>query len=207
MPNVENIIGERGGWLYVQKGRGNNAILAKISNDGKDFVIICTQVSQYVRLDGNYLYYVDIYNNLRVVRIDGKYNRKLAENVHKIFPCEEGLYYTRNETVAAGETALSLYLMDRRGRNIKKMVFNVDYVQNDPTTNTLYHSKTENLRFKVYLPKQEDKATYEFHKITKYSILDKATGESKLFLTIGWPEGDKETGCLKKKKVHCGKLL
>lgn len=202
MPNVENIIGERGGWLYVQKGRGNNAILAKISNDGKDFVIICTQVSQYVRLDGNYLYYVDIYNNLRVVRIDGKYNRKLAENVHKIFPCEEGLYYTRNETVAAGETALSLYLMDRRGRNIKKMVFNVDYVQNDPTTNTLYHSKTENLRFKVYLPKQEDKATYEFHKITKYSILDKATGESKLFLTIGWPEGDKQTGCLKKKKVN-----
>ena len=202
MPNVENVIGERGGWLYVLKGRGSNSILAKISNDGKEFVVICTQVSKYVRMDGNYLYYVDIYNNLRVVRIDGKYNRKLAENVHKIFPCEEGLYYTRNETVASGETALSLYLMDRKGRNIKKMVFNVDYVQNDPNTNTLYHSKTENVRFKVYLPKQEDKATYEFHKITKYSVLDKATGESKLFLTLGWPEGDKETGCLKKKKVN-----
>lgn len=202
MPNVENVIGERGGWLYVLKGRGSNSILAKISNDGKEFVVICTQVSKYVRMDGNYLYYVDIYNNLRVVRIDGKYNRKLAENVHKIFPCEEGLYYTRNETVASGETALSLYLMDRRGRNIKKMVFNVDYVQNDPNTNTLYHSKTENVRFKVYLPKQEDKATYEFHKITKYSVLDKATGESKLFLTLGWPEGNKETGCLKKKKVN-----
>ena len=202
MPNVENIIRERGGWLYVLKGRGRNSILAKISNDGKEFVVICTQVSKFVRLDGNYLYYVDIYNALRVVRIDGKYNRKLAEDVDKIFPCEEGLYYTRNETVAAGETALSLYLMDRMGRNIKKKVFNVDYVQNDPNTNTLYYSKAEKLRFKSYLPKQEDKATYEFHKITKYSVLDKATGESKLFLTLGWPEGNKETGCLKKKKVN-----
>jgi hypothetical protein len=81
------------------------------------------------------------------------------------------------------------------------MVFNVDYVQNDPTTNTLYHSKTENLRFKVYAPKKENEATYEFHKITKYSILDKATGASKQFLTLGWPSSETKAGCLKKKSV------
>ena len=201
MPNVENIICERGGWLYVQKGRGFNSLLAKVSSDGTKVVVICTQVKQYVRFDGNYMYYVDIYNNLRVVRIDGKCNRKLAENVNKIFPCDDGLYYTRQETVAKKESALSLYLMDKNGRNIKKVVFNVDCVQNDQTTNTLYLSKAENVRFKVYAPKQEDKATYEFHKITKYSILDKATGECELFLTLGWPSSETQTGCLKKKSV------
>ena len=201
MPSVQNIICERGGWLYVQKGRGFNSLLAKVSSDGSQVVVICTQVKQYVRFDGNYMYYVDIYNNLRVVRIDGKYNRKIAENVNKIFPCEEGLYYTRQETVAKKESALSLYLMDKNGRNIKKIVFNVDCVQNDKTTNTLYLSKTENVHFKVYAPNQEDKATYEFHKITKYSILDKATGESELFLTLGWPSSETQTGCLKKKSV------
>lgn len=201
MPNIRRILFERGGWLYVQKGTGRNSLLAKISSDGKDVVIICTQFADDVRFEGNYLYYLDTYNHLRVVRVDGKFNRKLAENVTKIFPCEAGLYYTRQETVANGESALSLYLMDNNGRNIKKMVFNVDTVQNDPTTNTLYHSKTENVRFKVYAPKQEDKATYEFHKITKYSILDKATGISKQFLTLGWPSSETKSGCLKKKNV------
>ena len=201
MTHVQNIIAERGGWLYVQKGRGSNAILAKVSGDGKERHTICTQVKQYVRFEGNYLYYVDIYNNLRVVRIDGKFNRKLAEGVTKIFPSEKALYYTRQEQVASKESALSLYVMDRTGHNIKKMVFNVDYVQNDPTTNTLYHSKTENLRFKVYAPKKENEATYEFHKITKYSILDKTTGESKQFLTLGWPSSETKAGCLKKKSV------
>ncbi|MBR2321752.1 MAG: DUF5050 domain-containing protein [Clostridia bacterium] len=201
MPNVQNIICERGGWLYVQKGSNSNSVLAKVSADGTKRVVICTQVSKFVRFEGNYLYYVDIYNNLRVVRIDGKGNRKLAENINKIFPCEDGLYYTRQEKVSAKDSALSLYFMDKDGRNIKKMVFDVDYVQNDQPTNTLYHSKTENVRFKVYAPKQEDKATYEFHKITKYSILDKATGESKLFLTLGWPSSETKAGCLKKKSV------
>lgn len=201
MPNVQNIICERGGWLYVQKGSNSNSVLAKVSADGTKRVVICTQVSKFVRFEGNYLYYVDIYNNLRVVRIDGKGNRKLAENINKIFPCEDGLYYTRQEKVSAKDSALSLYFMDKDGRNIKKMVFDVDYVQNDQPTNTLYHSKTENVRFKVYAPRQEDKATYEFHKITKYCILDKATGESKLFLTLGWPSSETKAGCLKKKSV------
>ena len=201
MPNVQNIICERGGWLYVQKGSNSNSVLAKVSADGTKRVVICTQVSKFVRFDGNYMYYVDIYNNLRVVRIDGKGNRKLAENINKIFPCEDGLYYTRQEKVSAKDSALSLYFMDKDGRNIKKMVFDVDYVQNDQPTNTLYHSKTENVRFKVYAPRQEDKATYEFHKITKYCILDKATGESKLFLTLGWPSSETKAGCLKKKSI------
>ena len=201
MAHVQNIICERGGWLYVQKGYGSNSLLAKVSADGKKVIIICTQLRQYVRIEGNYLYYVDIYNNLRVVRLDGKFNQKLAENINKIFPCEDGLYYTRQEKVSATESALSLYFMDKNGRNIKKMVFDVDSVQNDPDTNTIYHSKTENTRFKVYAPKQEDKATYEFHNITKYSILNKANGTSEQFLTLGWPSSETQTGCLKKKSV------
>lgn len=204
MPRVANIIGERGGWLYVKKGYKKNAALFKVSLDGTEIVPLCSQFSHIAReIEDNYIYYVDVFNSLRVMRIDGKENRKLADNVTKVFPSDEGLYYVRNEYVEANTKALSLYLMDKGGRNVKKIKFNVDVVQNDPTTDTIYYSKEENLRFRVYLPGKEAEAVYEFHKINRFYVMDKNTGESKLVLTIGWPEGSTETGCLfRKKKVE-----
>ena len=201
MANVENIVGERGGWMYVKKGRGRNSVLVKVSSDGKVRQLLCTQFKNLCRFEDSYVYYVDTYNTLRVVRIDGKENRKLAENVTKVFPSDNGLFYVRDEQVGESrrDTALSLYKMDKEGRNVRKIVFNVDYVQNDPKTNTLYFSKAENMRFKEYEVGKEDKAIYAFHDIEKFYRMDKDAERSELILTLGLPEAP-ETGCLKKKK-------
>lgn len=195
MPNVENIIGSRGGWLYVQKGRKLNSVLFKVSADGEKRMLLCTQFKYFSRFTENYLYYVDTFNSLRVVRLDGKENRVIAEKVTKVFPAEEGLYYVREELVAERESALSLYKMDRSGRNVSKIVFNVDVVQNDTTTNTLYYSKEENIRFRAYMPGKEDDAHYEYHKINKFYQMDKDTGVSDLILTMGLPEDEGTKGC------------
>ena len=195
MPNVENIIGSRGGWLYVQKGRKLNSTLFKVSADGTKRVLLCTQFKYFSRFTENYLYYVDVFNSLRVVRLDGHENRVIAEKVTKVFPAEEGLYYIRQELVAEREEALSLYKMDRSGRNVSKIVFNVDVVQNDPTTNTLYYCKEENMRYRAYMPGKENDAHYEYHKITKFFQMDKDTGVSELILTLGLPEDEGKRGC------------
>ena len=201
MPNVENIIGERGGWLYVKKGRGRNAVLVKVSGDGKTRQALCTQFKEICRFVDNRVYYVDVYNSLRAVRIDGKENCELAKDVTNVFPSEKGLYYVREESVNEVETALSLYWMDFDGRNVKKIVFNIDYVKTDEATNTLYYSKEEPIRYKVYLPKKEKKAVYETYTINKFYRMDKDTNKSQLILTLGLPDAVKK-GCLKKKKKY-----
>ena len=203
MLNVRKIEMIRGGWFYVTKGSGVNSALVKIRVDGKDAKVLCTAIKSVVRFEGNYIYYSDVFGDLRVVRIDGKDNRIIAEGVDTIFPAEDGLYYCRNEKVDKSKTSLSLYHMDRDGRNIKKIVFNVDKVQNDPVSNQLYFSKCTNTRYKVFKEGKEDKAYYTFFKITKFYSLKKAESgapaeESKLYLTLGLPEQEEKKGCLAK---------
>lgn len=203
MMNVRKIEMIRGGWFYVTKGAGANSALVKIRVDGKDAKVLCTAINDVVRFEGNYIYYTDTFGDLRVVRMDGKDNRIIAEGVDKIFPAEDGLYYCRDEKVARNKKSLSLYHMDRDGRNIKKIVFNVDKVRNDPVSNSLYFSKCDNIRYKVFKEGKEDKAHYEFLKITKFYSLKKAESgapakESELYLTLGLPEQEEKTGCFAK---------
>lgn len=200
MLNVRKIEMIRGGWFYVTKGTGHNAVLVKIRADGRDARTLCTAIKKVVRFEGNYIYYCDVYGDLRVVRIDGAGNRLIAEKVDQIYPAEDGLYYCRQEPVEGRKEALSLYHMDKDGRNIRKIVFNVDKVQNDPVSNSIYYSKRENIRFKVYKPGKEDKAHYEFLNITKFYSFKKAEAgepacEPVLYLTLGLPEHEKKKGC------------
>ena len=205
MLNVMKIEGVRGGWFYVIKGSGANSVLVKIRTDGRDARVLCHALKDVVRFEGNYIYYRNAYDDLRVVRIDGADDRFIAEEVDKIFPAEDGLYYCRNEFVKGRQKNLSLYHMDRNGRNIKKIVFNLDRVLNDDETNKIYYSKAENMRYKMYKPGKEKKAMYTFLNITKYYSFTKAEAgkpatEPELLLTLGLPEQEKKKGCLAKFK-------
>ena len=205
MLNVKKVEMIRGGWFYVTKGAGVNAVLTKIRVDGKDAKVLCHGIKKVVRFDGNYIYYTTVYGDLRVVRVDGIGDKLVVQDVDTIFPAEDGLYYCREELVDDGEEALSLYHMDKDGKGIRKIVFNVDRVQNDPISNTIYYSKKDLTRFKVFKPGKEDKAHYEFLTITKFYAMKKAeagqpAGEPQLYLTLGLPEHEKKKGCLAKFK-------
>ena len=205
MSNVVKIERVIGNWFYIKKGRGYNSVLIKVRADGKDAKIICTSYLSICRLDGNYIYYLgygyDCYN-LKVVRIDGQDDKILAQKVSKVFPAEDGLYYYREEDVSDTQSNFSIYHMDRDGLNIKKVAFDVDFIQNDPDTNSIYFSRKQETRFKVYLPGKEDKAHYEFFTLNKFYRFFKATEteeatEPELLLTTGLPKNDPR-GCIAK---------
>ncbi len=103
MQNVQKIIGERGGWLYVRKGKGWNSLLVKVSADGKKCVVLCSQIKKFIGFYGNLIYYVDFYDTLHSVRIDGKNNISISKNIFEVYPMDKALYYTRQETVEAFE--------------------------------------------------------------------------------------------------------
>ena len=209
LKNIRRVEGVRGSWFYVTKGFGFNSVLMKVKVDGSQFKVLCYGIDHIERFEGNYIYYAtyegkDELGNLRAVRIDGKEDRLVAEKVKTVFPAEDGLYYCRDERVEEnGEEALSLYHMDKDGKNIKKIVFNVDVVQNDPISNMLYYSKRDVIRYKVYKKGKEKKARFIFLTLTKFYAFKKAengqpAGEPELILTLGLPEEKEAKGCIGK---------
>lgn len=209
MRNIKSIELVRGGWFYVTKGTGYNSLLVKIKIDGSQQCILCRGINSINRFEGNLIYYSDVFGNLRSVRIDGKEDRLVAEQVKKVFPAEDGLYYCRDERVGAREVALSLYHMDKDGKNIKKVIFNVDRVQDDDISNTLYYSKQEKACYRCYEYGKESEAELRYFNITKYYYIKKSEAglpaENPVhYLTIGAPKSDEvptePKGCIAKLK-------
>ena len=207
MNQVSNVVGIKAGWLYVKKGYGRNAALIKISGDGKQRIVVCTQYKKAYEITSSHIHYLDTDDCLRVVRSDGKENRKIANNIAWIVVDDKCIYYTREESVAEKKYALSLYRMDKEGRNIKKIAFGVDDAVNYDE-NTLYYSRELNVRFHVTVPAEKKKAEPEvfyqnFH-VTRYYALNKLSEQSTVVLTLGMPHGTKtfKRGCIVKKEVE-----
>jgi hypothetical protein len=198
MRNVEKIVNTIGNWLYIKKGYSGsyNSTLVKMRADGKKSVVLCTQFKRIARFYGNLLYYVDIYNTLRVVRIDGKKNKAIAENVYGVFPTENYLYYTRQESVGEKAQAYSLYKMDKDGRNVRKIIFDITAYHNDSLSDSLYFKRNEEIVFKCYAPGKEKEATFNTFVLYKFYELNKETEEVKHVLTLNYPTAKSvPTGC------------
>lgn len=213
MRDIERIIGIRAGWLYVKKGYGKNAVLVKVSADGENRIVVCTQFKEIVSFSASHVHYVDTSNNFRVVRSDGKENIVVGEDIQQAIATgddtytyaiidDKNLYYVREEQVEKKEDAYSLYKMDNDGHNVRKLVFNVDGVS-AYDKEKLFFVKTEYLRYKVITPLKKDKMkeSYEVFYVTRYFEFDKATEKSSLVLTLGLPEEKNvKRGCFKKKQ-------
>ncbi|MBR3864941.1 MAG: DUF5050 domain-containing protein [Clostridia bacterium] len=204
MRNVERVISAKGNWLYLKKGSGRNAAIVKFNVETGKRVIICTQVDRILRETSTHIHYVDIYNNLRVVRTDGKENKLIAENFETFFIVgKDCIYYARNEAVDTNASGLSLYVMDPDGNNSRKLVFNVESIS-DYDEEYLYYKKVENVRFKVTkaIGKGQTEESFESRKLTSYYKYNKETGKSEEVLLVGWPTGSstyqEKTGCLAK---------
>lgn len=208
MKNVAKVVGIRGNWIYILKGSGHNTVLLKMSADGKQLVFITSLLKEIKELNESYIYYIDTYNRFCVVRVDGKENHVIAENMadNMIVVAKDCVFFCRQEKVGEGKEALSLYKMDLDGRNVKKLVFDFDKISNYDDE-VLYYSTVKKERFKVSVPqgpKKPDEVHYEYHTITKYYRYYKNTKHIENFLTLGMPHGSThfKQGCLKKKDVE-----
>ena len=208
MQNIEEIVCDIGGWLYVRKGSGVNSLLVKVSADGKKRVVLCAHLKQFIGFYGNLIYYRDYADNLRSVRIDGKNDISVAKNIEEVYPLDKNLYYTRREKVDCENKALSIYKMDKDGRNVRKVVFDVDKVGSDELNSKLYFKKDSVARYKVYAPNKEAEATIVDFPLTKYYIMDMETEDVDLVLTVGLPHSKEyeKKGCFGKKKNMLDKI-
>ena len=207
MTKVQKVAAVIAGWMYVIKGYGANAALIKISADGKRRIVVCTQYKKSVKINDNYVYYIDYANSLRVVRADGMNDTLIADNIDadNVIIDKNCIYYTRYEYVANGKKNSSLYRMELDGHNIRKLVFNVSKIKNYDEE-TIFISRNENAVFEFTIPalkaKEEPRKEIKTYNLTRYFAYNKATGALDTILTIGLPHTDKyevKSGCFGKK--------
>ena len=205
MLNAEVISLVRAGWMYVVKGYGRNRMLLKISLDGKKKFYICNKFKTLVKFANGYLYYIDIDDELHIVRSDGNENKVLADNINAdtVVVDSNHIYYTRYETVDDRDNkGYSLYSMDLNGHNIKKIMFDViGYAEFDE--NTLYISRDETVTYEVtkHLKKNKEDVSKQVFSLTRYYKFDKLTEELEVIMNVGLPDPEEEVpGCLGRKK-------
>ena len=205
MTNIETVVRVLAGWMYVVKGRDRNALLMKVSTDGKKRMVICSQFKKAIKVTDTYIYYVTSGNNLHVVRTDGKENTLIAENIdlNNVQIDQNCIYYIRHETVGK-KMGASLYVMDIEGHNVRKILFNVRSMKNYDE-NTLYVSRDDKIRFHIVFPAPRKKDVREYNEtfeLTRYYKFDKKTYALENILTVGMPHPNKYQlkGCILGKK-------
>ncbi len=210
MQNVEKIIGERGGWIYFVKSNRrvkykSNRALLKMSSDGKQTIVVCTQLKDIILFTDSNVFYIDSFDNLCVVRSDGQDHRVIAPDIEKknVVVADDGIFYLRDEMVDNNNYESSLYKMDLTGHNTRKLLFNVYDIENCDK-DTLYVTREEDIMFEITVPvslKKTEKLEEEHH-VTRFYKFDKKTEEATVILATGLPDittDEFKKGCLRKK--------
>lgn len=200
--NAQNVANARiiNGWFYVAKGTEYNRVLLKISVDGKKRVPLCAQYKSLVAIKEGVVFYLDTYNCLCAVKVDGTDCREIAEDVLSTYVYENEIYIVRAEN-----GTYSLYRIDIEGNNIKKVIYDVgSVVKNGYDDNGLYIYRTVRVNYAIHTPIDKDNyvTDYENIKIEKFALLNRNSGEIKDILTLGEPEktaSEFKSGCLRKK--------
>ena len=207
--NMKKITAIRGNWIYVVVGSGANKLLRKISHDGKTIIDLCCGFKNIVKVTDSYIFYVDYFGDFCSVRFDGKEEKVIASDIDadNIIVEKNAFYYLREERVGYNDYAYSLYTMDDEGKNVKKVAFDVDHME-DFDEDKLYLSKTEIGYFEITIPEQKGKSHVE--KVSR--VLKKVIEYNKKFGTFttirvsGLPstsEYEFKKGCFgKKEKVE-----
>ncbi len=187
MKNVERIITDMAGWLYVIKGAGRNRAIYKVhSDDIEKRVLLCPQFSEIEEITATHVYYNDTSNCLRVVRTDGKENTEIGKNISSIYyfggdkaPSriivdEDCLYYCREERVADAK-AVSLLNLGNLSGDTSSPQYNLSLYKVDKDGHnmkklvfnvdrvvnydkkSLYYMKKETLEYEVTVPTKKGK--------------------------------------------------
>ncbi|MBR5139672.1 MAG: DUF5050 domain-containing protein, partial [Clostridia bacterium] len=204
MKGVKKIVASRAGNVFLTRGTKRNTALFKISPNGEDIELVCSDLSHIVSIDESFIYYTDGEGALRVVDVDGEVDRKIADDVDcsNIIIDKDAVYFLRREQVGRDREAYSLYRTDLNGRNIKKLIFNVTEIKNyDSDTIYVYKCSTTDYIATVYENDEiKDEKKVKF-KVSKFFTFDKKTETEIPLLSLGLPGEESKTekrGCLKK---------
>ena len=204
MRNIKDILTVIDGWMYVTRGSGRNTTLFKISPDGKETILVCTDVKYIIEIKTSYTYYTDGNGALHVVRNDGKNDMLIAYDIDEenVIIDKDFIYYLRREPVGKNKKAFSLYRMEPDGSNTKKLIFNVNSIQNyDENYIYVYKCATTNY---IATEKENDEVKSEKRvkfKVSKFFIFDKKTETEAPLLSLGLPNEEsriEKRGCFKK---------
>ena len=204
MRNVKEVYAVIDGWMYLIRGSGRNTTLFKMSPDGKETILVCTDISSIVEMNDAYTYYTDGNATLHVVRNDGKNDRAIANDIdeNNVIIDKDCIYYLRREAVAKNKTAYSLYKMDLDGSNSKKLIFNVNSIQNfDENTIYVYKCSTTNYTATASENGEIKEESRVKFKVSKFFIFDKNTEVESTLLALGLPNEEtriEKRGCFRK---------
>ncbi|MBR2612022.1 MAG: DUF5050 domain-containing protein [Clostridia bacterium] len=207
-------------YLYYMKGNDRNAVLMRVSTDGKETLCIASRVSRIVRMGAGVIYYVNSRDELHMVRTDGRNDHTIAREVSRddIIIDDKNIYYLRREmvgdvSVEGDGMSCSLYTTTLKGTDLKKIAFNVVSIK-EFDEKTIYLCTKENASFTISRP--VDKDNFEVDEctslLTAYKKLDKTSGKITDVLTIGVPTAESRefrVGCalFKKTKTVNGAVI
>ena len=205
MPNAEDIWFVKNGWMYVNVGQ----YVHKVSADGKIRIRLARDMQRIVKMGNGYIYYIDSYNDLHIVRADGNNNKILCKDIDGgLIVDDDAIYYLRNEAVAGygrnAKRSNSLYRLDLEGHNVKKLAFDVAQIANfDESTIYILRNCTRTYEVTTPTSAKDFVTTYETRNLKVYYAFNKATEEFEELLILGLPVGESKefkSGCFKKAK-------
>lgn len=205
MRNAKEIFAVYDGWTYFIRGKGRNTTLFKLSPDAKETVMICTDIGSIISMNDVYIYYLDSKGTLHVAQNDGKSDKVIADDIDQsnIIIDRDYIFFLRRETVGKDKNSYSLYKMDVDGNNIKKLIFNVNKIQNYDE-NSIYVYKCATTKY-VATETENGLTTSERtvkYKVSRFFIFDKKTETESLLLSLGLPSEQsnvEKKGCFRKK--------
>lgn len=206
MQNVENIFEIHAGWMYIIKGYYSNRLLIKMKEDGSSRHVICSDFKKIIKLINGFIYYLDDYDNLHIVRSDGCDDTEIAHDLDSsnIIIDNNNIYYLRKEVVDASQNEnYSLYRMDLDGHNVRKIAFNILHMQ-EFDDQTIYYSYSDTCKYEIATPVSVDeyKYSHETYRVKKFISYNKITDEYNELLTLGLPAAAtvdvKKKGCSRK---------
>ena len=205
MRTAKEIYTVAGGWIYFIRGKRRNATLFKMTPDGKETVLICTDVASVMSMNEQFVYYFDSKGILHVANNDGSANRIIADDIDQsnIIIDKEYIFFLRHEPVGRDKTSYSLYKMDVDGSNIKKLLFNVNKIENFDE-NTIYVYTTAITKF-LATETENDVILGEKmvkYKVSKFFTFNKKTEAESHVLSVGLPDEQsnvKKRGCFRRK--------
>ncbi len=205
--NVEKICFFDKNWMYVIKGNSYNKTLIKISLDGKQRIIVASEIKEIIENNAGYVYYIDYDGRLCMVRNDGKDFRVITGNCDdaEIIINNDNIFIMAKERMNASGSVYntSLYTMDLQGHNLKKLYYGLeDMCKIDDRRIFFLQKQVKEYSITTPQEKGDPVVTYIKPTVSTYYCYDKVDHKIDKLLVLGEPKEQTfefKKGCFGKK--------
>lgn len=148
---ISSVLLEQGGWVYFIRRIGYNTALCKARLDGTGYLVIASDIEEFVKIKNGYLYYINDASDLMKVRMDGTSEQKLCDDVESVLIVRDDkvVFISRDDKAEAANleqtiyrTVRSIYAVDFAGNGKKKLVYDIAKAQ-AYDENTIYYVESK----------------------------------------------------------------